>query len=122
MLYLGASADWAIGDFTVSGRLTYSPIVSAEDWDQHVARTLNFHEEFDGGDMFGAGVEARYAFTQGFFNGAFVSAALDYQVIDLMVGDMEVEDYSTGETGSDEDVAGIENDYVTVSLGLGVNF
>ncbi len=69
-----------------------------------------------------SGVEARYAFTQGFFNGAFASAALDYQKIDLMIGDMEVEDTSTGETGGDEDVAGIDNEYLVLSLGLGVYF
>ncbi len=122
MPYLGASADWAMGNFTVSGSLIYSPIVAAEDWDQHVERTLNFHETFDGGDMFGLGVEARYSFTQGFFNGAFASAALEYQKIDLIIGDMELEDYSTGETGGDSDVAGIENEYLLLSLGLGIGF
>ena len=122
MPYLGASADWLMGNFTFSGYVTFSPIVAAEDWDQHVARTLNFHETFDGGDMFGFGAEARYDFTQGFFNGAFVTAALDFQQIDLMIGDMEVEDYSTGETGGEDDVAGLENEYLVLSLGLGVNF
>ena len=122
MPYLGASADWLMGNFTFSGYVTFSPIVAAEDWDQHVARTLNFHETFDGVDMFGFGAEARYDFTQGFFNGAFVTAALDFQQIDLMIGDMEVEDYSTGETGGEDDVAGLENEYQVLSLGLGVNF
>ena len=94
----------------------------AEDWDQHVARTLNFHETFEGGDLLGLGLEARYAFTQGFLNGLFLSAAVDYQKIDLIVGDMEVTDYSTGETGGDTDVAGIENEYLVISLGLGTRF
>ena len=122
MPYLGASGDWQLGNFTVSGYANWSPLVSAEDWDQHVARTLNFHETFDGGDMYGLGLEGRYAFTRGFFKGAFVTAALDYQLVDLIIGDMEVEDYSTGETGGDEDTAGIENDTLVLSLGLGVNF
>ena len=122
MPYLGASGDWQLGNFTVSGYANWSPLVSAEDWDQHVARTLNFHETFDGGDMYGLGLEGRYAFTRGFFKGAFMTAALDYQLVDLIIGDMEVEDYSTGETGGDEDTAGIENDTLVLSLGLGVNF
>ncbi len=122
ILYLGASADWQMGDFTFSGHVTFSPIVAAEDWDQHVARTLNFHETFEGGDMLGFGAEARYDFQQGFFNGAFVTAALDYQRIDLIIGDMEVEDYSTGERGGDDDTAGLENEYLVLSLGLGVYF
>ena len=122
MPYLGASGDWQLGNFTVSGYANWSPLVSAEDWDQHVQRTLNFHETFDGGDAYGLGLEGRYAFTRGFFKGAFATAALDYQRVDLIIGDMEVEDYSTGETGGDEDTAGIENDTLVLSLGLGVNF
>ena len=120
--YLGASADWARGNFTVSGRLMWSPAVAADDWDEHVARTLRFHETFDGGDLLGLGLEARYDFTEGFFQGAFLTAAVDYQQIDLIVGDMEIEDYSTGETGSDTDVAGIENSYAVVSVGGGIKF
>ena len=122
MPYLGASADWNISGFTVSGHLTWSPAVAADDWDEHVARTLKFHETFDGGNMVNVGLEARYVFSQGFWNGLFLSAALDYQVIDLMVGDMEVTDYSTGETGGDPDVAGIENEYTVFSLGGGIQF
>ena len=118
MPYLGTSADWTAGNFTLSGRLIWSPFVSAEDWDHHVARTLKFHETFEGGDMFGVGVEARYSFAKGLF----VSAAVDYQMIDLIVGDMEYLDYSTGETGGEADIAGIENEYLGVSLGLGASF
>ena len=122
MPYVGGSADWVLGNFTFTGYVTWSPIVSATDWDEHVARDLHFKETFDGGDMLGLGVEARYSFTQGSFKGAFVSAALDYQKIDLMVGDMEVEDISTGERGGDTDTAGIENNYVMFSLGGGFTF
>ncbi len=122
MPYLGGSAEWTWNNFTVSGNLVWSPLVAADDWDHHIARTLRFHESFEGGDMFGLGLEARYDFTQGFFNGAFCAVGLDYQVVDLIVGDMEVEDYSTGETGSDTDVAGIENNYVVISVGGGVRF
>lgn len=121
MPYLGASADWKLDNFTVSGHLTWSPLVSATDWDEHVARELHFKETFEEGDMIGFGLEARYDFTQGSFRGLFLTAALDYQAIDLIVGDMEVTDAS-GETGGDEGVAGIENEYTAISLGLGVNF
>jgi len=120
--YLGGSADWVMGDLTLSGYLTYSPIVSAEDKDQHVARTLNFKETFDGGDMFGLGLEARYAFTEGFWQNIFVSAALDYQKVDLIIGDMEVTNYTTGESGGEKNVAGIENEYLVLSVGGGMKF
>ena len=122
MPYLGANADWALGNFTVSGSLTYSPIVAATDWDEHVQRDLHFTEKFDGGTMMGVGLEVRYGFTQGSLNGLFLSAGLDYQKIDRIIGDMEVQNIKTGETGSDTGVAGIENEYTSFSLGGGINF
>lgn len=122
MPYLGASADWTWNQFTFSGYLTYSPIVAATDWDEHVARDLHFKETFDGGDMLGLGVEVRYDFAEGFFKGVFLTAALDVQQVDLIVGDMEVENIVTGEVGGDEDVAGIENRYTVFSAGGGFRF
>ncbi len=120
--YLGASADWALGGFSVSGYLVWSPIVSATDWDDHLARDIHFQEDFEDGDLLGLGIEARYEFTEGSFKGLFLTAALDYQQIDLIVGDMEFHDASTGETGGGEDMAGIENEYVIFSVGGGVKF
>ena len=55
-------------------------------------------------------------------DGVFLSAGLEYQSIDLMVGDMEVYNSETGESGGDDDVAGIENEYVVLSLGGGFRF
>jgi len=121
--YVGGSVDWTpLSDLTLSGYAIYSPIVSANDRDDHKARTLLFKETFDNGDLFGLGVEARYTFTQLGADNVFVSASLDYQVLDLVIGDMEITDYSTGETGGDTDVAGMENEYVTLSIGCGMNF
>ena len=122
MPYLGASVDWTLGDFTVAGRLTYSPSVAATDWDDHLAREIHFKEEFEGGDMLGFGLDVRYAFSRGPLQGAFLAAALDVQTIDLIVGDMEFYDASTGEYGGDNDVAGIENNYTVFSLGGGYRF
>lgn len=122
MPYLGASVDWTKGDFTVAGRLTYSPSVEATDWDEHVARSLHFKEEFEGGDMLGFGLDVRYAFSRGLLQGAFLAAALDVQTIDLIVGDMEYYDASTGERGGGRDLAGIENEYWVLSLGGGYRF
>lgn len=122
MPYLGASADWTRGAITISGRLIFSPSVSATDWDEHVARDLHFKEEFTGGDMFGLGLDVRYAFSRGPLKGAFLSAAFDAQTVDLIVGDMEYTDVSTGEQGAEDDVAGIENEYWILSLGGGYRF
>ena len=123
MPYLGASVDWTKGDFTVAGRLTYSPSVEATDWDEHVARTLHFKEEFEGGDMLGFGLDVRYAFSRGPLKGAFLAAAFDVQTIDLIVGDMEMYgDETDGIVYESEDVAGIENEYWVLSLGGGYRF
>ena len=121
--YVGGSVDWTpVSDLTLSGYFIYSPIVSASDRDDHKHRTLLFKETFDNGDLFGFGMEARYALTRFGAANVFVSASVDYQVLDLMIGDMEYTDYSTGETGGDSDVAGIENEYVSISIGCGVSF
>ena len=123
MPYIGASADWTRGDFTVSGRLTYSPSVEATDWDEHVGRGMNYKEEFEGGDMLGFGLDIRYAFSRGPLKGAFLAAAFDMQTIDLIVGDMEMYgDETNGLVYKDNDVAGIENNYTVFSLGGGYRF
>lgn len=118
MPYIGASADLVWGGLTLSAYCSYSPLVYAKDWDDHLSRGLHFEEEFEHGDMFAAGVSARYAFENGFF----VSAAVDYQVIDRIIGDMYVADYVEREYGFDEDVAGLENEYLVFSLGCGLRF
>jgi len=122
MPYLGGGGDLLLGDLTLSGYVMWSPIVEATDWDDHLARDLAFKESFDGGDVIGAGVSARYDFTQGSFKGLFLTAGLDFQAVDLIIGDMEVRDTVTGETGGGEDVAGIENEYMLISVGGGFTF
>ena len=118
MPYIGASADFALTGFLLSAYVTYSPMVEATDWDHHIARTIKFKDTFEDGDMIGAGAEFRYPFKPT----VFVIGAIDYQVIDLIVGDMEAYDYSTGETFFGEGAAGIENEYVAVTFGVGCHF
>lgn len=122
MPYIGATVDWNWQALTLSGYLTWSPIVEATDWDEHVARDLHFKETFKDGDMLGLGIEARYDLTQMGFSGWFLTAALEYQKIDRIVGDMQVVDIVTGESGGDTDVAGIENETLMISVGGGLRF
>lgn len=126
MPYLGFGLDATFPikpvELTISGRLTYSPSVEATDWDDHLEREIHFKEEFEGGDMFGLGLDVRCAFTRGPLDGVFIALAVDVQRIDLIVGDMEYYDASTDQYGGDEDVAGIENEYVAVSFGAGYRF
>ncbi|MDY0146196.1 MAG: omptin family outer membrane protease [Kiritimatiellia bacterium] len=122
MPYLGASADWKWQELTISGYLTWSPIVEATDWDEHVARDMHYKETFKDGDMLGLGLEARYDLTKMGFSGWFLTAALDYQKIDRIVGDMQAHDGGTGKTFSEKDIAGIENNTLLISLGGGLRF
>lgn len=122
MPYIGATVDWNWQALTLSGYLTWSPIVEATDWDEHVARDLHYKDTFKDGDMLGLGIEARYDLTQMGFSGWFLTAALEYQKIDRIVGDMQVVDIVTGESGGYTDVAGIENETLMISVGGGLRF
>lgn len=118
MPYVGVSGEYRRDRFTVSGYAVWSPIVSAEDWDHHIERTIYFHGAFEGGDMLGLGLEARYALKENLY----LTASLEQQTIDLIVGDVELLDYSTGDYYAGEDEVGIENSYTVVSLGLSFTF
>ena len=122
MPYLGASVDWTKGDFTVAGRLTYSPSVEATDWADPVWRDLHYTEEFEDGEMLGFGLDVRYAFSRGPLQGAFLAAALDVQTIDLIVGDIEYYGAEIDGTVFEKNGAGIENSYTVFSLGGGYRF
>ena len=122
MPYLGATVSWAQRDWAVEGYLAWSPLVSATDWDDHVARGLHFKESFKKGDMMGFGVELRYELTRMGLRNWFATAAVDYQKIDHILGDLSVVVLETGERDSEDDIAGIENNWLTVSLGAGLRF
>jgi len=118
MPYLGLNASLALKGFSLSAYLNYSPMVTATDWDHHIARTIYFKDTFEDGGMLGAGAKRHYPIKQN----VFCTAAIDYQSIDLIVGDMEALDYSTGELFFGDDAAGIENEYTSFSVGLGCYF
>lgn len=120
--YLGLGADYQAGALTFSAYLNWSPLVYANDWDHHIARNIRFKETFENGDMLGAGVDVRYQIERGFFSGVFVGASIHYQQLDLIVGDMEAVDMSTGEYYFGKDEAGIENEYTAFLLNFGFPF
>lgn len=122
MPYIGVGVDFTLGDFAVSGYLTYSPSVEATDWDDHVYRDMHYTEEFKDGEMLDLGLDFRYAFSKGLLKGVFLSVAVDVQTIDLIVGDMEYYGAETGGTVYRDNAAGIENSYTVFSLGGGYRF
>jgi outer membrane protease len=118
MPYAGIAGDFTRDRITLSGYAVWSPLVAAEDWDHHIARTIYFHGMFEGGDMLGLGLAARYALKENLF----LSASIEQQTLDLIVGDVELLDYTTGVYYAGADEAGIENSYTVISLGLGFSF
>lgn len=120
--YLGLGTDLKSGALTLSGCVNWSPLVEANDWDHHVARNIKFKETFEEGDMLGAGVEVRYLIEQGFLRGVFLGASIQYQQIDLIVGDMEAVDLETGDYYAGKDEAGIENEYTAFMFSAGFSF
>jgi hypothetical protein len=67
-------------------------------------------------------VGIRYTFSIGRFNGVFLTAEVRVWNVDLRIGELHVEDRHTGEKVGVEAGAGIENEYVHVSLGARVQF
>ncbi len=113
--YLGGEAEYRRGGLEVGLRVTYSPIVSAEDEDLHVYRELLFEESFSNGTFVGVGFHALYAFESGFF----VAGGIDYQVIPEFEGDMTITDLSSGEVWDASSSAGISHESYMLSLSVG---
>ncbi len=116
--YTGVQASYTLSDFKFLMYGTLSPFVTANDKDLHVYRDLEFTEEFSGGTYYGLGAKATYSFK----SNVSVSLGIDYQAIPEIIGDTTVTDLTTGETEDYPDSAGIENQVMMVSLGLGYGF
>jgi len=116
--YVGLDLDWFIWHMNLSAYVLYSPLVYADGYDQHLERGTELNATFSQGDMLGAGLAAKYTFG----SGVFISAAVDYQSIDRIIGDLTLVEKSTGKTWAYPDFAGIENSYTAFSLGLGMVF
>ncbi len=122
MPYVGSSVDWVYGGFVFSAYCSYSPFVRMDCKDNHVLRSLNIKDTFKDGDMLAAGASARY----GWESGWFLAAALDFQKINLIVGDARYQqyypDYDVLYTESFDNYAGASNEYLSLSLGVGKTF
>ena len=122
MPYLGGSADWKLGGFVLAAYCTFSPFVEGNTTDNHLLRSLKITDHFKDGDMLAAGASAKYAWKSGWF----FTVALDYQVIDLAIGDagyhQKYEKYDLLYYEQFENYAGMENEYLSLSLGVGKSF
>lgn len=118
-LGIGFSSDLDVTPITFSGRFIYSPLVSAEDKDQHHLRNLVFEEDFDDGRLYAFDLNGAYRFTRNFA----LMASYHYQKYDRVRGGTTVTDLDTGEvTKYRGDVAGIDNDLGMFSLSAVFSF
>ena len=60
--YIALNADYEYKDLDIRAKLLYSPIASANDFDTHHARDIQFDSSFDGISIFGFSLEANYFF------------------------------------------------------------
>lgn len=122
MPYVGSSVDWVFGGFLVSVYCTYSPYVNVKSRDHHILRDLKIIDSFTNGDMLAGGVSAKYNLESGWF----FTTAVDYQRIDLVVGDagyhQYYEEYDVMYYEEYNDYAGASNEYLSFSLGVGKTF
>jgi plasminogen activator len=114
--YLGIGAAWSGETFAVDGRLLLSNWVSATDTDDHVLRSTIFEGDFSDGTFVGVGVGAVWNFAPRWF----ATAALDYQSISEMTGDVTMR--SPQGTAVFKDGGGVAQDSLLLSLGAGLAF
>lgn len=115
--YAGLGASVRLGNLHGSGYLIYSPIVQAEDNDEHVLRNLYFTETFENIDYLGMGGELVFNVT----DRLYISGAIDLHSIPEARGDMEIRD-AAGNVDFNPDSAGIENTAASVSAMVGLRF
>jgi outer membrane protease len=117
--YLGMGLDYTAGRWVLEAYGLYSPYIFANDRDQHLLRNLDFEETFNkGGQYYGLGLRATWLFTEH----AYLSAALDGQVIPEMIGDTTVTETDTGLRSTSRNTAGVSSQSWMLSLGLGGKF
>lgn len=123
MPYAGLAGRFeAAPGWTLIGDLRWSGLVAADDWDYHIARSTKFHETFDGGDMHRLALALRRDLSGGSWKDTFVTLGVQYQQIGEIRGDMTYHDLSTDERVFLRNVAGIENQTMSVSMSVGRAF
>ena len=113
--YLGLEGAWTFApDWDLSGYFFWAPAYEGEDNDEHYAAEKTFKDTFayDGGHVFGAGLEVAWHATER----ATLALAFDWQKASLHEGDYRQDDYGEGEWLEAEDAAGIENEYAAATL------
>lgn len=91
--YIGASGELQAGGWAFSAYLLYGPWVFGSDVDDHFLRDMRFESELDGGTLWALGASGRYDFR----GGLFVTAGVDYQLLQDATGDLISRNQATGQ-------------------------
>ena len=117
--YLGLSFTSRRAPLTLSGRIIYSPFVSANDKDTHHLRDLVFEQDFDTTTMFAVDVGVGYDLTEALA----LQARFQYQQYAEAKGSTTITDRATGARYNfSGDAAGTEHEAGLLTLGLQYTF
>lgn len=117
--YVGAGLNYATGRWVLEAYALFAPYIVANDRDQHLLRSLDFEETFNGGGQYaGLGLRATWQCTER----CYLSASLDGQIIPEMYGDTTVTDTRTGARDTSTGTAGVNSQAWMLSLGAGGKF
>lgn len=117
--YLGLGFTSRLAQLRVSGRVLYSPFVSANDKDTHHFRDLVFEQDLDSTTMFALDFAIGYDLT----SALALQARFQYQQYDEAQGSTTITDRATGaQYFYGGDAAGTEHESGLLSLGLQYTF
>ena len=119
--YLGVGGKWKIADdLSLGAYASWAPCYKGRDRDNHINADKYFIDSFDydDGNVYGAGVSVEWALSET----ATLSAAVDWQKATLHEGDIRVEEISTGSVASAPDAAGIESEYLALTIAAAWRF
>lgn len=114
--YIGLAASLAWPSFQLESRLLFSPLVSASDSDNHVAKGVLYEGDFSRGTYVGLGLNATWAFARHWA----AMLGVEYQSISEMTGDVTITKGAVREVYGD--AGGVAMSALLVTLGAGYRF
>lgn len=114
---IGFAAEFS-GNFKMSGRLIYSPIVNGEATDHHHMRNLVTYDDFEGENLIGFDLSGTFYFQ----NNLALEVMFSHQSYDMMQGDSEWHFRDEGVVYVIDDGAGMDHSSSLLSVALQYTF
>lgn len=119
MPYLMAGTDFNVTkDFNIGADVAYSNFAKFDDKDTHHFRNLEFVDDLDYTNYFGANIYANYSFTKLLSLGV----VYNYNKYDTAKGNSTIKDLTNGNSGSFDNNAGLEHENQSISAKLKFKF